>query len=184
MSQAPLAPDHYESMPTAAAWIQSHLTALYESDVAAVQDAFDRTFSPLCEIRLNHDVQPLQTFRDDVAARRTAATHVNVAWGLNSNTGSSHAGGGVISTNEDKPEEPAVVAGALVVTRSLPFRVRVSPAQRQTYIYFSAKIERDPGVQGGDPRRIMSFYYTSLDKTPPIHFAVPRAAQAGGSEGQ
>ncbi|KAF8121328.1 hypothetical protein EV363DRAFT_1365554 [Boletus edulis] len=164
MSQAPLAPDS-ESMPTAAAWIQSRLTALYESDVAGVQDVFDRTFSPLCEVRLNH----------------VAATHVSVAWGLNSIPGASHSDEGVVSTNEDKPKEPAVVAGALVVTRSLPFRIRVSPAQRQTYMYFSARIERDLGVQGGDPRRITSFYYTSVDKTPPIHFTVHCAAQAGGS---
>ncbi|KAF8450914.1 hypothetical protein L210DRAFT_3521557 [Boletus edulis BED1] len=183
MSQAPLAPDS-ESMPTAAAWIQSRLTALYETDVAGVQDVFDRTFSPLCEVRLNHVVQPLQTFRDDVAARRTAATHVSVAWGLNSFPGASHSDEGVVSTNEDKPKEPAVVAGALVVTRSLPFRIRVSPAQRQTYIYFSARIERDLGVQGGDPRRITSFYYTSVDKTPPIHFTVHAQPKRVDPEGQ
>lgn len=35
-------------------------------------------------------------------------------------------------------------------------------------------------MQEGDQRRITSFYYTSVDKTPPIHFAVPRAAAAEG----
>ncbi|KAF8556276.1 hypothetical protein OG21DRAFT_1409338 [Imleria badia] len=159
------------TVPNATSWIHSRLTALYED--VSVQDAFDQAFSPACEVRLNHDVHLLQSFKDELASRRAAATHVSVAWDAN-----------VISTNDDTPDQPAVVAGALVVTRSLPFRIRVSPAQRHTHVHFSAKIEQDAGAQGGDQRRITSFYYTSVDRTPPIHFAVPRAAQGGGSDGQ
>ena len=80
------------STPNATSWIQSRLTALYED--VSVQEAFDRTFSPACELRLNHEVRPLQTFKDDLASRRAAATHVSVAWDA-----------GIISTNDDKPEE-------------------------------------------------------------------------------
>ncbi|KAI9575046.1 hypothetical protein HD554DRAFT_2166488 [Boletus coccyginus] len=161
----------HTSTPNATSWIQLRLTALYE-DVSA-QDAFDRAFSPACEVRLNHDVHSLQSLKDDLASRRVAATHVSVAWDAN-----------VVSTNDDNPEEPAVVAGALVVTRFLPFRIRVSPAQRRTHVHFSARIEQDASAQDGDRRRITSFYYTSVDRTPPIHFPVPRAAQEGGSDGQ
>lgn len=39
------------------------------------------------------------------------------------------------------------------------------------------RIERDANAQSDDQRRITSFYYTSVDRTPPIHFTVPRAAQ-------
>ena len=80
------------SAPNATSWIQSRLTALYEG--AGVQDAFDRAFSPACEVRLNHAVRPLQTFKDDLASRRAAATHVSVAWDENA-----------ISTNDDEPDE-------------------------------------------------------------------------------
>ena len=48
----------------------------------------------------------------------------------------------------------------------------------------SRRIEQDANVQGDDQRRITSFYYTSVDRTPPIHFAIPRAAQEDGSDGQ
>jgi hypothetical protein len=80
------------STPNATSWIQSHLTALYED--VGVQAAFDRVFSPACEVRLNHAVRPLQTFKDDLTSRRAAATHVSVAWDEN-----------VISTNDDEPDE-------------------------------------------------------------------------------
>jgi len=82
----------HTSTPNATSWIQSRLTALYE-DVSS-QDAFDRAFSPACEVRLNHDVHPLQAIKDDLASRRAAATHVSVAWDAN-----------VISINDDNPEE-------------------------------------------------------------------------------
>lgn len=154
-------PIHSMSEPNASesttTWVRSRLAALYEDIQAG--EAFDRAFSPACDVRANHAAQPLQTLKDELAARRGAATHVSVAWG-----------GEDIATNEDKPEEvryhgcgctttnaaadadyrswtmlmriviqPAVIAGAFVVTRSLPFRIRAGPAQRQTHVHFSAK---------------------------------------------
>ena len=80
------------TMPNATSWVQSRLTALYED--VSIQDTFEQAFSPACEVRLNHDVHPLQTFKDDLASRRAAATHVSVAWNTN-----------VISTNDDTPEQ-------------------------------------------------------------------------------
>ncbi|KAH0839580.1 hypothetical protein J3R83DRAFT_496 [Lanmaoa asiatica] len=157
----------------ATSWIQSRLTALYED--TNFQDAFDQAFSPACEVRLNHAVHPIQEFKENFVSRRAAATHMSVAWNAD-----------LISTNDDKPEQPTVVAGVLVVTRSLPFRIRVTAAQIQTHIHFSAKIEQDASVQDGDQRRITSFYYTSVDRSPPIHLFVPPPAQegGGGSDGQ
>ncbi|KIL00475.1 hypothetical protein PAXRUDRAFT_821674 [Paxillus rubicundulus Ve08.2h10] len=158
-------------------WIQPRLTGVYEAaDDDAFHSSFARLFSANCELRIDHAVHPLQAFKDDLASRRTAAKNVTVAWD------------DVISTNDsdDKPGQPwTVVAGSLVVTRSLPFRIRAAPAQRNTHIKFSAKIEQDASVQAderGDQRRITSFYYTSVDRTPPIHFAVPRTTKEGGSD--
>ncbi|KAF8845578.1 hypothetical protein BDN67DRAFT_986730 [Paxillus ammoniavirescens] len=155
-------------------WIQPRLTGVYEAaDDDAFQSSFGQLFSANCELRIDHAVHPLQTFKDDLASRRAAAKNVTVAWD------------DVISTNDDKPDQPSVVAGSLVVTRSLPFRIRAAPAQRNTHIKFSAKIEQDASVQAdeqNDQRRIISFYYTSVDRTPPIHFAVPRTVKEGGSD--
>ncbi|KAN0097821.1 hypothetical protein V8E55_002267 [Tylopilus felleus] len=171
MSTEPAEPNTTPAPTSATAWIQSHLTALYED--IHTQDAFDRAFSPACDVRVNHETRGVQALREDLAARRTATTHVHIAWDPS-----------VVSTNEDKPDEPAIVAGALVVTRSLPFRIRVGLAQRETHVRFSARIERDASVQDGDQRRITSFYYTAVEKTPPLHFLVPRATQVGGSDGR
>ncbi|KAF9224368.1 hypothetical protein BS17DRAFT_779687 [Gyrodon lividus] len=157
-------------------WIQPRLTALYEvADIDALQSAFGQLFSAECEVLVAHAAQPLQTFKDTLVSRRAFVKNVTatVAWG------------DVISTNDDKPDQPSVVAGSLVVTRFLPFRVRVTQAQIKTHINFSARIEQDASVEAdeqGEQRRITSFYYTSVDKTPPIHFAVPRAANEGGSD--
>lgn len=201
------------SSTNATSWIQSRLTALYEG--ASTQDAFGQAFSPACELRLNHVVLPLQTFKDDLLSLRAAATHVSVAWDTE-----------LISTNDDKPEqvrvvrEPSLVARWLiwgddamtmyVSLRSLPARsssrapfpfVSARARHRDSRTFISApskhplvpstlfligfrRIEQDPSVQADDQRRITSFYYTSVDRTPPIHFFVPRTAQEGRSDGQ
>ncbi|KAG9317117.1 hypothetical protein JVU11DRAFT_1308 [Chiua virens] len=175
----------------ATTWIQSRLTPLFaatrprqtrasgdaaapavDDTMAAFQDTFAQTFSPACEVRHNHVVQPLEALKQDLADRRYAAVHASAVWDL-----------ALLSTNDDGADEPTVVAGALVVTRSLPFLIRASAAQRRMQVHFSAKIEKDVNVMGDDKRRITSFYYTSVDTTPPIHLAVPRAAQQGASVG-
>lgn len=85
---------HTFAMSNTTAWIQSRLTSLYEATDASFHDAFDQAFSPACEVRLNHAVHPLQMLKDDLVSRRTAATHVSVAWNTD-----------VISTNDDKPDQ-------------------------------------------------------------------------------
>ncbi|KAF9246858.1 hypothetical protein BU15DRAFT_69718 [Melanogaster broomeanus] len=161
--------------PNTTSWIQSRLGAVYEvAEEGAFQSSFDQLFSPNCEVRVDHEVHPLQTFRGELMSRRAAAQSVAVAW--------DDAGGGIISTNDDDPNLPSVVAGSLVVTRSLRWLIRAAPAQRMTHINFSAKIEQDASVQAdeqGDRRRVTSFYYTSVDRVPPIHLAVPRSAKEG-----
>lgn len=130
-----------ESQLAPSAWVRSRLTALFE-DVQS-QDAFDHTFSPACEVRLNHAVRPLQTFKDEIASRRAAAVRVSVAWPDAEDDVVVASAAVVHSDSEDGAttgESPAtVVAGAFVVTRSLPFRIRVAHAQIRTHVCFSAK---------------------------------------------
>lgn len=88
-----------------------------------------------------------------------------------------------------------MVAGTLIITRSMMFLIRAAPAQRLTHINFSAKYDpnftqrcyhshlnsrvehlEDSNVQADendDGRRITSLYLTSVDTVPPIHFARP-----------
>ncbi|KAH7888105.1 hypothetical protein F5I97DRAFT_1806643 [Phlebopus sp. FC_14] len=152
-------------------WLQSRLSALYEApDDDAFQKAFDRAFSSTCEMRLDHAAQRLEYFRADLDSRRIACKNTTVRWENLTST----------SDEPDKASAPSVVAGSLVVTRFLPFRIRASPAQRNSHINFSAKIEQEVTAQAdeqGDRHRITSFYYTSVDSTPPIHLSVPRAAK-------
>lgn len=81
-------------------WIQSRLASLYEATDANFHNAFDQTFSPACEVRLDHATHPLQTFRDDLTSRRAAAIRVSVAWNAD-----------LISTNDDKPEQVRAAGG-------------------------------------------------------------------------
>ncbi|KAG2031899.1 hypothetical protein BDR03DRAFT_1015696 [Suillus americanus] len=154
------------SKPDFISWTQSHLGALYEAREDEVfANAFDNAFSPSCEVRVNHAPSTLDALRDSVSSRKVAARGVALSWE------------NVISTG-NSPDEPSVVAGTLIITRSMMFRVRAAPAHRLTHIKFSAKVERleDSNVQADendDPRRITSLYLTSVDIVPPIHFATP-----------
>jgi len=91
----------------------------------------------------------------------------------------------VVPKDGDNPDEAGIVAGFLVVTRSLKFRIRAAPAQLQTILTLNSKIEQDVTAEGdedGDRRRIVHLFMTLVDKRPPIHFAHPRANQ-GRNEG-
>ncbi|KAG0704592.1 hypothetical protein DFH29DRAFT_801610 [Suillus ampliporus] len=154
------------SKPDFISWTQSRLGALYEArEDEPFASAFDAVFSPSCEVRVNHTPSTLDAFRDSVLSRKAANRGVTLSWD------------NLISTG-DNPDEPSVVAGTLIIARSMMFLIRAAPAQRLTYINFSARVEllESSGVQADendDRRRITSLYHTSVDKVPPIHFAKP-----------
>ncbi|KAI6128404.1 hypothetical protein EDD16DRAFT_1548399, partial [Pisolithus croceorrhizus] len=151
-----------------ASWIQSNLTTLFQSTGAPgnveAEPSFDQIFSPNCEIRRNHEALDLSTLKGDVTSQAAGSQRADVKWEQ------------VISTKNDGPDDSSIVAGAFTVTRVMPFRIRASLAQRVVYVQFSAKVEpQRSGVDDG--RHITSFYYTVVDKTPPIHFARPHVAK-------
>ncbi|KAG2067324.1 hypothetical protein BDR04DRAFT_1027967 [Suillus decipiens] len=162
------------SKPDTISWTQSRLGAIYEAQEDEVfANAFGTAFSPSCEVRVDHAPSTLDELRDSVSLRRTATRGIALSWE------------NVISTGKS-PDEPSVVAGTLIITRSMMFRIRAAAAQRLTHINFSAKVERleDSNVQtdeNDDPRRITSLYITSMDTVPPIHFTTPHSV---GQEGQ
>ncbi|KAG1747732.1 uncharacterized protein EDB91DRAFT_1245220 [Suillus paluster] len=154
------------SKPDLISWTQSRLGAFYEArEEEAFASAFNAVFSPSCEVRVNHAPSTLDAFRDSISLRKAASRGVTLSWE------------NVICTG-DNPDEPSVVAGTLIITRSMMFLIRAAPAQRLTYINFSARVEplEPSGVQADendDRRRITSLYHTSVDKVPPIHFVTP-----------
>ncbi|KAL4075646.1 hypothetical protein V8B97DRAFT_160886 [Scleroderma yunnanense] len=154
---------------SASSFVQSVFTSVFHSsfEASAVsleesQFVLDELFSPDCEVRRDHELQDLIELKEELIGRKAAARSSNVKFEQ------------IISTNDDRPDEPAVVAGVIVVTRYMPFLIRASPAQRLTHLYFSAKLEPLYGELGGsNRRRFTSFYYTLVDKVPPIRFAMP-----------
>jgi len=65
-----------------------------------------------------------------------------------------------------------IIARFFVVTRSLKFRIRAGPAQRQSLNSFTAKIEEDPATAVGhkeDGLRISQLFITSVEKAIPVH---------------
>jgi len=125
-------------------WAQSHLTTLYESHPTTsapatesdLSPAFDSAFSPEAEIFVNHDAVDRDALKDSIAKKKWAVQRCDVEWK------------NVIEVpaNTNKPHEAGIVAGFLVVTHSMKFRIRATPAQNQTFISFNAKIAQDPSV--------------------------------------
>ncbi|KAI6046476.1 hypothetical protein EDC04DRAFT_2557964, partial [Pisolithus marmoratus] len=126
--------------------------------------SFDQIFSPDCEFRRNHEPQDFSSFEGEFASQAAFSQGADVKWEQ------------IASTNDGRPGDPCIVTGAFTVTRVMSFRIRASLAQRVVYVHFSAKVERQRGDPDND-RRITSFYYTVVDKTPPIHFATPHVAK-------
>ncbi|OAX40133.1 hypothetical protein K503DRAFT_799080 [Rhizopogon vinicolor AM-OR11-026] len=151
------------SKPDLISWTQSHLGALYEArDEEAFTSAFDAVFFPSCKVRENHTPSTLSNFTNGILSHSAASAGVTLSWEN-------------LITTGDSTDEPSVVSGTLIVTRYLKFLIRAAPAQHQTYINFSAKVENRvvQADEYDDLRHITSLYYSSVDTTPPIHFATP-----------
>ncbi|EGO00658.1 hypothetical protein SERLA73DRAFT_133625 [Serpula lacrymans var. lacrymans S7.3] len=160
------------SASTLSSWVQSRLSAVYEAaEDDAFYKAFDAVFSPSCQVTHNHASISRDALKDALFSRRAASIGAQVKWDDNVITAAA----------EKNSNEAGIVAGSFVVQTSMKFRIRAAPAQRQTLLHFSAKVEQDDAVaadETGDRRRIISFLYTTLDRTPPIHFQVPPTEKA------
>ncbi|KAG2131641.1 hypothetical protein DEU56DRAFT_981852 [Suillus clintonianus] len=151
------------SKPDLISWTQSRLGALYEvREDEAFTSAFNAVFSPSCEVRMNHTLSTLDAFKDSISACRAASIGITLSWE------------NMITAAGDSPDESSVVSGTLKITRSMRFRIRAAPAQHQTHINFSARVElQQVQANEDDRRRITSIYHTSVDKMSPIHFTMP-----------
>ena len=164
-----------------ATWLQSRLTAVCESENEdSFQNSFNPMFAPGCQVIVNHTPIAIETFKDQLRTSLGASVSAKTDW-ENVITASP-------KTREDDQESPqcstseeaSIVAAFLTITRSMKFRIRAAPAQRQSLVHLSAKIEGN-GTEDADGRRITSLWWTSVERTPPIHFPTPHAVsvQAG-----
>lgn len=192
-------------------WAQKHISAIFEArSDDDLHHSFDAAFSSSSEIFVNHEQLSREWMREDMIKRRGAAISASVKW----------ENVMVVPNDQDKPYEvlywcvqcvqqilmkcgqAGIVAGFLIVTRALKFRIRVSPAQLQTIITINAKyfvyslwqmkalirsnrIEQDAAAvadEHGDRRRIVHLFMTMTDKRPPIHFPHPRSTNPEDAE--
>jgi hypothetical protein len=132
-----------------AAWTQARISAIYEAQSDTdFQKSFSSAFSSSPEIFINHQNISKDNMKDDIAKRRNAAAcGMDVKW----------ENVMVVPKDSAKPDEvrwndkgddgrgllmiyqAGIVAGFLVVNRSLKYRIRAAPAQMQTVLNISAK---------------------------------------------
>ncbi|RDB20577.1 hypothetical protein Hypma_012151 [Hypsizygus marmoreus] len=151
------------STTTLTSWVKNSLTNLFESSLASeeeiFQTSFESIFSPHAQIISNHERTTADAFKENILNRAFAATRVSVNWKEVFE----------VPNAEDAAHQTGIVAGCIVVTRSLKFRIRAAPAQSNWTMVFSARVESEPSIQNGDPRRIVEFIQTSFDMPAPIH---------------
>ncbi|KAG5653668.1 hypothetical protein H0H81_011420 [Sphagnurus paluster] len=141
-------------------WIQRGFTTLYSFNTTAsqFQSSFEALFSSDAEFRVNHRVVSLESFQTNIKNRDAAAIDSSIVWKELIEVPASESQAGT-----------EIVAGWFVVTRSLKFLIRDTPAKTVETVAFSAKIAKDPSVQSGDMQRIVELFQTVSDQAAPIH---------------
>ncbi|KAF9490961.1 hypothetical protein BDN71DRAFT_1453614 [Pleurotus eryngii] len=150
-------------------WLQDRFSKIYDisssqNEGGPIEDfsaGFDAAFASNILITINGEEVSRDGLREGIISSTFAATHIQVEWKdliEVPNQGS-----------DDSDLVTGMVAGQLVTTRSLKFRIRAAPAQNQTITIFQARIENDTTISSGDPRRITQLYYTTLSKPVPVH---------------
>ncbi|KAF8635326.1 hypothetical protein AX17_003945 [Amanita inopinata Kibby_2008] len=144
-------------------WFVTHTEALHSQLPPGdnlLQDAFKAMFADEAKIVVNHEQVSVREYWEEVEKRRFAVVGESVEWRDVLERAGTGTGGG------DGEGEEGIVAGSYVLTRSLKFRVRVTPAQTTSHVVFSAKVRK----WQGEERRIVEMFVTSVDKPVPVHF--------------
>ncbi|TFK21941.1 hypothetical protein FA15DRAFT_706809 [Coprinopsis marcescibilis] len=118
-------------------WVKTRVEELYgvagqgsyEGDIAA---QIQGTFSPGAQVIMNHEPVSLRRYTDVLQSERAATVKTDVQW-MDVNEA---------DTNMGQPEG-RIVAGSFNVTRTMKFRVRVSPVKLSQRVWFSARLVED-----------------------------------------
>ncbi|KAJ3856417.1 hypothetical protein EV368DRAFT_32483 [Lentinula lateritia] len=155
-------------------WVQSRFSGLYEhtrrdtSDSAQATDAnttqsrIQSMFTPTAQIYLNHTGPvPLEEFTKHL--EQTFATNkTEFEWKECFEVPDSN------KEEKDDNNEIGIVAGYLIITRTLKFRIRATPAKNYTHVSLVQGSDRNE-EKSVDSRRIVQLFYTSVNKAAPVH---------------
>ena len=119
------------------AWFQARIQQLYDLQDTNFLAELSSLFEDDATIILNHVPVSLKEFSDQFAALRAAAVSEQVEWKDIQEMAVTDGDEGETAASAAPAEE--IVAGCYIVTRSLRFRIRVTPAQSKSHIVFSAK---------------------------------------------
>ncbi|KAK7448133.1 hypothetical protein VKT23_013892 [Stygiomarasmius scandens] len=153
--------------PSLTDWAKSNINSLYElhstsgEGQQAQQSGAGLVFAPNAQIFHNHKQVTVEEFQKEMS-QSFGSVGSSVEWKE------------CVEIPESK-ETPhtGIVAGFLVVTRTMKFRIRAAPAQNNTFISISAKIEdsNTEGDEQGDRRRVVQLFHTAVTKAAPVHLA-------------
>ncbi|KAJ8482336.1 hypothetical protein ONZ45_g14814 [Pleurotus djamor] len=144
-------------------WYQEHATQLFRVPQAGEEDdlvaAFDATFSSAVQTTLNGEDISREKLFENIKLIRASSIHIDVAFG------------NIIEAplKQDEPSTAGLIAGQVVITRSLKIRIRVTPAQNETIAVFQVLIEEDPNVTSEDRRRVMKLSEVLTHRQLPVH---------------
>ncbi|THU90352.1 hypothetical protein K435DRAFT_728446 [Dendrothele bispora CBS 962.96] len=162
--------------PSLTDWAKTRIGSLYElhstsgEEQQAQQTGAGLVFAPNVQIFHNHKQTSPEDFQKEIS-QTFGSVGSSVEWKEC-----------VEVPGEDSRE--GIVAGFLVVTRTLKFRIRAGPAKNNTFVSFSAKIEEDANSEAdgqGDRRRIVQLFHTSSSKAAPVHL---HGMQTHSSQGE
>ncbi|KAF5392954.1 hypothetical protein D9757_001277 [Collybiopsis confluens] len=154
-------------------WAMSRFSALYDSpaefqaeatttNTSSFESHIRSMFSKDAQIFVNHDgPMNAQDFQKHLG-QTFGANKTEVEWKECFETEDAE------NSTQGEPKN-GIVAGYLIVTRTLKFRIRATPAKNYTHISLSAKIAHDEQSTEADKRRITQMFFTSVTKAAPVH---------------
>ncbi|KAJ3932998.1 MAG: hypothetical protein NXY57DRAFT_893072 [Lentinula lateritia] len=154
-------------------WVQSQFSGLYEhpspdtsdnaqdTDTNTTRSRIQSMFTPTAQIYLNHTGPvPLEEFTKNL--EQTFGTNkTEVEWKECFEVPDNN------KEEKDDNHETGIVAGYLIITRTLKFRIRATPAKNYTHVSVQGSDRSEE--KSGDSRRIVQLFYTSASKAAPVH---------------
>ncbi|KAJ4479224.1 hypothetical protein J3R30DRAFT_3404038 [Lentinula aciculospora] len=169
------------SQLTLTEWAQSQFSSLYEhpgtdANSSPLQTKIQSMFSHTAQIYMNH-TGPMSVEEFTKHLEQTFSTNkVEVEWKecFEIPDDTNH------TENSGAEGKTGIVTGYFIITRTLKFWIRATPAKNYTHVSLSAKIANVPDASqgsdesvktsgGGDTRRIIQLFYTSVSKAAPVH---------------
>ncbi|KAF8628614.1 hypothetical protein AX15_003808 [Amanita polypyramis BW_CC] len=152
-----------------AGWFRARIDGIRIAQEQDLLAEFSHTFNDDARIMMNHKLISLDDFQSNLARRRFAEVGTVIEW---KDIVESKIEGGKEESGPPSVDE-GIVAGVYVITRSLRLRIRAGPAQTQSHVVFSAKIQND-----SDGRKVSEFFLIVVDTAVPVSLSPIPATDA------